>query len=64
MPFVEELQLRLTDEGYVEVDPFGATSLPGIWAAGDLTTRAQQVVDAAAQGARAAVTINASLTLA
>lgn len=58
---VRQLGLPLTEEGYVEVDPSGAAPLPMMWAAGDLTTRAQQVVEAAAQGARAAAAIVRSL---
>ncbi|MEO1269474.1 MAG: NAD(P)/FAD-dependent oxidoreductase [Myxococcota bacterium] len=61
---IETIGLELDDNGYVVTDPFGETSRPGIWAAGDLTSRYQQVVEAAAQGARAAVMINASLTVA
>lgn len=50
---VQALGVDLDDAGYVAVDMFGATSVPGVWAAGDLTTGMQQVVEAAAQGARA-----------
>ncbi|MEQ8272848.1 MAG: NAD(P)/FAD-dependent oxidoreductase [Deltaproteobacteria bacterium] len=50
---VQSLGVDLDDAGYVAVDMFGATSVPGVWAAGDLTTGMQQVVEAAAQGARA-----------
>jgi thioredoxin reductase len=38
------------------------TSIPGIYAAGDLTTRAQAAILAAAQGMQAAGMINAELT--
>ena len=38
------------------------TSIPGIYAAGDLTTRAQAAVLAAAAGMQAAAAINAELT--
>ncbi|MEM9863124.1 MAG: NAD(P)/FAD-dependent oxidoreductase [Myxococcota bacterium] len=62
--FVRGLELEMDDDGFVRVDPFGATSLPMVWAAGDMTSRYHQVIEAAAQGARAAVTINATLTLA
>lgn len=61
VPLVERLGLDQTDDGYVQVDVFGATSLPMVWAAGDLTSRLQQVVEAAAQGARAGAMINMSL---
>ncbi|MEM9194047.1 MAG: NAD(P)/FAD-dependent oxidoreductase [Myxococcota bacterium] len=56
--------LEATLEGpYLDVDPEQRTSLPRLWAAGDCTTRFQQVIEAANQGARAAASINAELTL-
>lgn len=54
---VRDLGLALDDNGYVKIDFFGATSVPGLWAAGDLTTGYQQVVEAAAQGARAGASL-------
>lgn len=63
VPLVEASGVRLNDEGYVDIDPLGATSLPMVWAAGDLTSRYQQVIEAAAQGGRAGAMINAALTL-
>lgn len=60
---VGELGLKLTEEGYVETDDFGATSLPMMWAAGDMTSRMQQVVAASAQGAKAGAMINAALMM-
>lgn len=39
-PFAEQLGLTLLPSGCVEVDEFGRTSLPGIYAAGDLAHRA------------------------
>ena len=64
VPLVQTSGVRLGEDGYVAVDAFGATSLPMAWAAGDLTSRYQQVVEAAAQGARSAAMINAALTIA
>ncbi|MEM1203738.1 MAG: NAD(P)/FAD-dependent oxidoreductase [Acidobacteriota bacterium] len=60
---VTDLDLQLDEGGYVVVDGRGATDRPMLWAAGDLTTPAQQVVDAAAQGARAGATMVAALTV-
>lgn len=61
VPLVEQLGLDLNDEGYVQTDEFGATSHPRLWAAGDLTSRYQQVLEAAAKGARAAIGIHMAL---
>ncbi|MEZ4449643.1 MAG: NAD(P)/FAD-dependent oxidoreductase [Nannocystaceae bacterium] len=58
-PLVAGLGLDLDAMGFVRVDEMGATSRPGIWAAGDLTSFRHQVVEAAAQGLRAAAAINA-----
>lgn len=60
---VAALDLALDDAGYVRVDPMSReTSIPGIYAAGDLTTRAQGAVLAAASGAQAAAMLNYELT--
>lgn len=46
----------------VDSDPqTGATALPGVWAAGNVTSPMEQVAGAAAQGVRAAVAINTDL---
>ena len=55
--------LTLTEAGYVEVDMQQRASLPMVWAAGDLTSRYQQVVEAAAQGGRAGAMIHATLLM-
>lgn len=63
VPLVETLGVRLVQahprlaSRYVEVDPMMATSLPGVWAAGDCTTPMQTVIEATAQGSRAAAAI-------
>lgn len=60
---VEALGVALDDEGFVRIDPMTReTSIPGIYAAGDLTTRAQAAVLSAAAGMQAAAVINAELT--
>ncbi|BAJ32637.1 MULTISPECIES: FAD-dependent oxidoreductase [Kitasatospora] len=69
-PFLAELGLEATDlvrEGVrfatrlATTDPTGATGVPGVWAAGNLTDPAGQVAVAAADGLRAAAAINADL---
>lgn len=51
----EQLGCRLDDEGYVQVDEHGATSVAGVYAAGDVTPGLQLVQIAAAEGTRAGV---------
>jgi thioredoxin reductase len=56
--------LELDEAGFVRVDPVrGETSVPGIYAAGDLTTRMQGAVLAAAMGTRTAAMLNVDLAL-
>jgi thioredoxin reductase (NADPH) len=52
-------QLDLDDEGYVRVqEPRTATSVPGVFAAGDVTDRIyRQAVTAAGQGCKAAIDV-------
>lgn len=51
----EQLGCRIDDEGYVEVDHEGQTSVPGVYAAGDLTPGMQLTLVAAASGVVAGV---------
>ncbi|WP_309570043.1 NAD(P)/FAD-dependent oxidoreductase [Deinococcus sp.] len=51
----------LNDRGRVTVDANGETSVPGVWAVGDMTGAPQYVVQAAAAGMQAATCINTSL---
>ncbi len=55
------LDLERTASGQLEVDPFGHTSLPGLYAAGDLVATAPAVVQALATGQRAAVGVTRDL---
>lgn len=60
-PFAEQLGLKLLDSGCIQVDDFGKTSLPGVFAAGDLAHRPAypmplaSVLSAAAAGQLAAL---------
>ncbi|MGI8331778.1 NAD(P)/FAD-dependent oxidoreductase [Actinomadura scrupuli] len=45
----------------VAADPSGATDVPGVWVAGNVTGLTDQVIAAAAAGVRAAAAINADL---
>lgn len=60
---VASLPIGLDGEGFVRVDAMTReTSMPGVYAAGDLTTRAQGAIFAAAMGAQAAGMLNHELT--
>jgi thioredoxin reductase len=57
-----QLGCASTEEGFVQVDESGQTTVRGVYAAGDMITRMQQqVIHAAAAGARAAAAINGDL---
>ena len=64
----EQLGCALTDgdpiPGLIEVDAGNQTSIPGVYAAGDVTTPMQQVIVAAAAGATTAAWINHALVAA
>lgn len=57
-----QIGCRLTDAGYVDVDQEGATSVPGVYAVGDLTPGVQLISNAVAKGAAAAIHCAQSLT--
>jgi thioredoxin reductase len=57
------LGLERTPAGQLAADDFGRTSLPGIYAAGDLVVTAPAVVQALASGQRAAVGVTRDLSL-
>ncbi|MEU8246680.1 NAD(P)/FAD-dependent oxidoreductase [Nonomuraea sp. NPDC048916] len=46
---------------HIAADPSGATDVPGVWVAGNVTNLTEQVIGAAAAGVRAAAAINADL---
>ena len=60
-PLPAQLGCDLDESGAVLVDADGATSVPGVFAAGDATAEKKAVVLAAAAGSRAAYSITASL---
>ncbi len=63
VPLVQRLGLALDEEGFVKVTGPGATSVPGIYAAGDLCTRAQAAISSASAGMLAAGMLNHGLNL-
>lgn len=61
---VQALGLELDEGGYVRIDPARReTSIPGIYAAGDLTTGMQAAIFAAAAGTQAASMINVDIAM-
>jgi thioredoxin reductase len=59
---IHSLGLTLDDHGFVRVEATkGETSIPGIYAAGDLTTRGQSAIFAASASVLAATMINFEL---
>jgi thioredoxin reductase len=58
---VEQLGCALDDQGFVLVDRAGRTTVPGVWAAGNVANPRAQVITAAGEGSAAAIDINADL---
>ncbi|QNN52967.1 NAD(P)/FAD-dependent oxidoreductase [Nocardioides mesophilus] len=56
-----DLGCTVRDTGWVQVDGTGATSIPGVWAAGNATNPRAQVITAAGEGSAAAIAINNNL---
>ena len=54
---LEELGVMLTPNGYIEVDQYSQTSVPSIYAVGDVTGRAQLTPVAIREGAAFAATV-------
>ena len=57
----ESLGCELNAAGFVQVDGMGQTSVPGVWAAGNVADPRAQVITAAGEGSAAAIAINADL---
>jgi len=56
-----QLGCTKNENGVVQVDRTGLTSVPGVWAIGNVVDPSAQVISAAAAGAFAATVINADL---
>jgi thioredoxin reductase len=64
VPLVAALDLTLTPEGYVLVDEhYRGTSMPGVYAGGELTSSAQSAVIAAGSAVMAAAMLNHTLMI-
>lgn len=59
--FARELGCQFTEQGYVQVDILGRTSIPNVYAAGDMVTPFHQVITAAASGTAAGSGINTDI---
>ena len=59
----QSLGCAFTDEGYIQVDPFQETTVTGIFACGDNTTRMRTVANAVAMGATAGMTASRKMIL-
>ncbi len=55
--------VTLGEDGFVTVTPLAETSVPGVYAAGDLTTSQQGAVFSAAAGAHAGAMMNLALNV-
>lgn len=62
-PIPETLGCELSDEGYIKIDPFQKTTVPGIFACGDNTTRMRTVASAVAMGTAAGMMANKEIVL-
>lgn len=60
-PLPERMGCAMLDSGHIETDQFGATSVAGVYAAGDCTTPLRALAVAAARGCVAGSGINHSL---
>lgn len=59
----ESLGCEITSEGYIKTDGFQQTSVPGIYACGDNTTRTRTVANAVAMGTAAGMAASKKLIL-
>jgi thioredoxin reductase len=58
---IASLGCEVDEDGFVRVDAAGATSVAGVWAAGNASNPRAQVITAAGEGSAAAIAINADL---
>jgi thioredoxin reductase len=56
-----ELGCAMDEAGWVVADATGATSVPGVWVAGNASNARAQVITAAGEGSAAAIALNADL---
>jgi thioredoxin reductase len=56
-----EMGVEVDEHGWVKVGAAGATSVPGVWVAGNVANPRAQVITAAGEGSAAAIAINGDL---
>lgn len=59
----ESLGCEINEEGYIITDPIQRTSIPGVFASGDNTTRMRTVANAVAMGTTAGMMVNKEIVL-
>lgn len=59
----ETLGCELTDDGYIKTDTFQKTTVPGVFACGDNTSRMRTVANAVAAGTTAGMMVNKEIIL-
>jgi thioredoxin reductase len=60
-PLPQELGCALTEQGFLQIDDFQRTTIPGVYAAGDNTTMLRSVSGAIASGTKAGAMLNKDL---
>jgi thioredoxin reductase len=60
--FAQDIGCEITEQGFIKVDSSQRTTVPGVYAVGDMTTPIASVANAIAQGVMAGVMINLELT--
>ncbi|UKJ09308.1 NAD(P)/FAD-dependent oxidoreductase [Solitalea lacus] len=60
-PIPQQLGCELTDDGYIKIDTFQRTTIKGIYACGDNTTRMRTVANAVAMGTTTGMIVNKEL---
>lgn len=69
VPFVQHCEIplllgcELTDEGYIRIDAMQRTTVPGVFACGDNTTRMRTVANAVAMGTTTGMMVNRELII-
>ncbi len=62
-PLPEAIGCTLNEDGFLQVDDYGLTTVPGIYAAGDCTTMLRSVAYATGSGNKVGAMVNAGLLL-